>query len=118
MKSTYATELFVKLFGEMPPKRNARKEAHEAPSTESMIPGRVPKGEVIFHVVPRDVDGRWNVKKQGGERPSAVCHHKRDAVKRAVALAKGHPKSQVIIHNKDGKVARKQTYTSGKTSSQ
>ena len=113
MPSTFATELFVKLFGEMPPKPGAKKKQKQGtPKTEVLVPNRLaePGGKVIYHVTPRRKDDRWNIRKEGGSRPSAVCDTKDEAVGRAREIAQNQPWSQVVIHNKNGKIAAEYSY--------
>lgn len=111
MPSPFATELFVKLFGVMPP-RPGDKPANRPPKTEVMVPNRPaePGGKIIYHVTPRRGDDRWNIKKEGGARPSAVCTNKDEAIARAREIAQNQGWSQVIVHNKDGKVANEFNY--------
>ncbi|MCA8934817.1 MAG: DUF2188 domain-containing protein [Planctomycetes bacterium] len=112
MGSTFATELFVKLFGVMPPKPGSKTDGKGAPKTEVLVPNRPaePGGKVIYHVTPRKKDDRWNIKKEGGARPSAVCENKDEAIDRAREIAKNLPWSQVVIHNKDGKISNEYNY--------
>lgn len=111
MPSTFATELFVKLFGVMPPSA-AKQKISESPKTEVMVPNRpaAPGSKVIYHVTPRNKDDRWNIKKEGGARPSAVCNNKDEAIARAREIAQNQGWSQVIVHNKDGKIAHEFNY--------
>jgi hypothetical protein len=111
MKSTYATEQFVKLFGTLPSKR-VDPAPKQAPESSTMIPpiSAAPGEKVIYHVVPRRKDSRWNVKKEGGAKPSAVCDTKERAVEAARGFAQNLPWSQVIVHNKDGKIASEVNY--------
>lgn len=112
MKSTFATELFVKLFGVMPPRKGEKPGRDAPPKTEVMVPDRPadPGGKIIYHVTPRHKDDRWNIKKEGGSRPSAVCDTKDEAVQRARELAQNQGWSQVVVHNRDGKVANEYNY--------
>jgi len=111
MASTFATELFVKLFGVMPPERSSKLAPPKAPKTEVLVPNRPaePGGKVIYHVTPRK-DDRWNIRKEGGTRPSAVCTNKDEAIDRAREIAKNAGWSQVVVHNKDGKIAQEFNY--------
>ena len=111
MPSTFATELFVKLFGVLPPDRKKDSAPTARPKTEVLVPNRAaePGGKVIYHVTPRK-DDRWNIKKEGGSRPSAVCTNKDEAIERAREIAKNAGWTQVIVHNKDGKVAQEFNY--------
>lgn len=112
MPSTFATEMFVKLFGVMPPKPVGTAPKKPAPKTEVLVPNRPaqPGDKVIYHVTPRKKDDRWNVRKEGGARPSAVCVTKEEAVDRAREIATNLPWSQVVIHNKDGKISNEYNY--------
>jgi len=108
MPSPFATELFVRLFGVMPAPPKAPQHPRGAPGTEILVPNRPAKpGEkVIFHVTQRGKDERWAVRREGGTRPSAVCETKDEAVARAREIAANLPWSQVLIHNRDGKIAQ------------
>jgi hypothetical protein len=111
MPSPYSTELFVKLFGVMPtPPKPPEK--RESPNTAILVPNRpAARGEkVIFHVTPRSKDDGWAIHKEGGTRPSAVCDTKDEAVSRAREIAQNSGWSQVVVHNKDGKVAQEFHY--------
>jgi hypothetical protein len=111
MASTFTTEMFVKLFGVMPPKPVSQPEPAQSPKTEVLVPNRaaLPGEKVIYHVTMRR-DGRWGIRKEGGERPSAVCDTKDEAVERAREIARNLPWSQLIVHNMDGKVAHDFNY--------
>lgn len=111
MKSTFATEMFVKLFGAMPKPRVPQRKP-EPPTSAIMVPDRpaTAGGKVIYHVVPRRKDDRWNVKKEGAAKPSSVCDTKDQAIEAARGFAQNLTWSQVIIHNKDGKVAQEFSY--------
>ena len=60
------------------------------------------------HVVPNK-SGGWDIKKGGGER--SIRHHdkKSDAVKDARQISKNQ-NSELVIHNKDGKIADKDSH--------
>ncbi|MCC7510427.1 MAG: DUF2188 domain-containing protein [Planctomycetes bacterium] len=111
MKSTFATELFVKLFGELPRKR-VEPQPVQPPPSGIMVPNIVaaPGERVVYHVTPRRGDSRWNVKKEGGSKPSAVCDTKELAIEAARGFAHNLALAQVIIHNKDGKVSQEYSY--------
>ena len=118
MPSPFATELFVKLFGVMPPDLDKNKKKAKVPKTEVLVPNKpsAPGGKIIYHVTPRNKDDRWNIKKEGGSRPSAVCTNKDEAISRAREIAKNQGWSQVIVHNKDGKIAHEFNYGDKPTS--
>lgn len=62
----------------------------------------------VYHVTKGD---NWSIKKEGAARASATASTKRDAVDRAVELARGKGGlAQVKIHNEDGKIASERTY--------
>jgi hypothetical protein len=63
----------------------------------------------VYHVVPNS-GGGWDVKKEGGQRPSAHADNKADAVARGKELAKKGPLGQIKIHNQDGKIQTEHTY--------
>lgn len=60
-----------------------------------------------IHVVPHD-DG-WAIKKEGNQRASSICDTKKEAQKIATEFAKSE-KSELIVHNKDGKISTKNSY--------
>jgi hypothetical protein len=111
MKSTYSVELFAELFGTLPKTREPRP-APKPPESDVMVPrlSMAPEGQVVYHVVPRRQDSRWNVKKEGATRPSAVCDTKDEAVEQARGFAKNQPWSRLVVHRKDGTIADEFTY--------
>ena len=60
------------------------------------------------HVVP-DKDGGWNIKSSDATRYSGHFTRKTDAVKRARDISRSK-KSELVIHNKDGKIAQKDSH--------
>jgi hypothetical protein len=60
------------------------------------------------HVVP-DKAGGWNVKGAGNSKSTAHTETKKEAEKIARDIAK-NPKSEVVIHGKDGKIQDKDSY--------
>ena len=64
----------------------------------------------VFHVTP--YVNSWKVKSEGAGAYEfeAVMDTKEAAVAEAKERAKAHQPSQVIIHNKDGKIAEESTY--------
>ncbi len=63
----------------------------------------------IYHVLPA---GRgWAVKINQGGRASSRHVHKTQALRAASALAKSHPRSQVVIHEATGKFAGDRTFS-------
>lgn len=65
------------------------------------------KGKDV-HVTPRE-GGNWAVKKSGAQRASSVHERKADAV-RAGREASRKEQSEFFIHNKDGKIASKDSH--------
>lgn len=65
------------------------------------------KGQDV-HVTPRK-DGEWAVKKAGADRASSLHERKTDAVKVARNLSRTE-KSELVIHNKDGRIAQKDSH--------
>ena len=60
------------------------------------------------HVVPNK-DGGWDIKQSGSTRSSGHFDRKVDAEKRARELSKKQ-KTELVIHTKDGKIARKDSH--------
>ena len=69
-----------------------------------------PTARVVYHVTPRAEDGRWNVIRQGGDKPTRVLDTKDAAVDAARDLAKNQQRGQIVIHNQDGKIAEEFKY--------
>lgn len=63
---------------------------------------------VIYHVLPAPKG--WQVRKGKAVRASSVHASKAAAVKSATALAKGHARSQVVIHAANGTITGDRTY--------
>ena len=59
------------------------------------------------HVVPHK-DG-WAIKGEGNEKYTALYDLQKDAIKRAVEIAKNY-NSDVIIHGKDGTIRDRRSY--------
>ena len=64
---------------------------------------------IVYHVLPSPRGG-WSVRRGRSARASRAVTAKAAAVRAAVALAKGHPLSQVVIHNADGTIASDRLY--------
>jgi hypothetical protein len=71
----------------------------------------------VFHVTP--YVNSWKVKAEGAGpyEFEAVMDTKEDAVRTAKEHARKLEPSQVIIHNKDGKISEESTYGDDPTSS-
>lgn len=63
----------------------------------------------VYHVTPSP-GGGWDVKKEGGQRPSAHTGKKTDAIARGKELAKKGPLGQIKIHKQDGTIQTEHTY--------
>jgi uncharacterized protein YdaT len=61
-----------------------------------------------YHVVPAP-QGGWNVKKGGATRASNHFDKKQDAIDRAREISRNQS-SELVIHKKDGTIARKDSY--------
>lgn len=61
------------------------------------------------HVIPLGTG--WAVKKAGSKRFSLIADNKRDALNFAKEIAKNN-KSELIVHGKDGKIQRKNSFFS------
>jgi uncharacterized protein YdaT len=69
------------------------------------------KGKVMakeHHVVPNEEKG-WCVKTDNAKRASACFEKKQDAVDYAREVSKNQ-KTELVIHNKDGKIAKKDSH--------
>ena len=63
----------------------------------------------VYHVTKKS-GGGWNVKKEGGKRPSGHFATKKQAVQRGRNLAKSTGLGQLKIHKEDGKFQTEHTY--------
>jgi len=61
------------------------------------------------HVVPNKAKGGWDIKQSGAIRSSAHIATKREAIERARKISKNQ-KTELVIHNRDGKIARKDSH--------
>ena len=62
----------------------------------------------VYHVTP-NANG-WQVKQVGADALDYLVDNKDNAVAHAKELAKQAPLGQVIVHNRDGKIAEEFTY--------
>lgn len=60
------------------------------------------------HVVPNPNEG-WDVKSNGSKRAYKHFINKKDAVSAATVFAK-NKKAELLVHNKDGKIAYRNSY--------
>ena len=63
---------------------------------------------MTFHVTP-NANG-WEVRREGSDATEFLVDNKDNAVDHAKDLAKAAPLGQVIVHNRDGKIAEEFTY--------
>lgn len=61
------------------------------------------------HVVPNKDRGGWDIRQSGSERSSGHFETKAEAEKRAREISRDQ-ESELVIHNKDGKIARKDSH--------
>ncbi|MGE4503501.1 MAG: DUF2188 domain-containing protein [Thiomicrospira sp.] len=61
------------------------------------------------HVVPNSERGGWDIRQSGSERSSGHFETKAEAEKRAREISRNQ-ESELVIHNKDGKIARKDSH--------
>ncbi len=59
------------------------------------------------HVIPED--DKWAVKGESNSHRTKITKTKKEAVDRARQIAK-NKKSELVIHNKDGKISDKDSY--------
>jgi uncharacterized protein YdaT len=67
------------------------------------------------HVVPNK-NGGWDIKRSGAKRASRHFETKKEAVAYARQLSRAH-RTELVIHNKDGRIARKDSHGSDPRSS-
>lgn len=60
------------------------------------------------HIVPNP-NGGWDVKRSGGERASVHTDTKKEAVDAGRTISQNQ-KTELVIHNKDGKIARSDSH--------
>ena len=60
-------------------------------------------------VVPNKERGGWDIKQSNGQKSSGHFDTKKDAVDRAREISKNQ-KTELTIHNKDGKIAKKDSH--------
>ena len=60
------------------------------------------------HVVPNK-NGGWDIKLSGAKRASGHFDTKKEAVARARKLSRER-RTELVIHNKDGRIARKDSH--------
>ncbi len=65
---------------------------------------------IIYHIVPRDDEKPWAIKKEGSDRVSSTHKTKDEAIDKARELAKDTKPSQIKIHGLDGKIQTEHTY--------
>ena len=63
---------------------------------------------LVLHVTP-NANG-WEVKRAGSDATEVLVDNKDNAVAHAKDLAKGAGLGQVVVHNRDGKIAEEFTY--------
>jgi hypothetical protein len=62
-----------------------------------------------YHVIVKS-DGKWNVIKTGAERASGSFSTKKEAVTTARELVTKSGGGELIIHKKDGRVSKRDSY--------
>jgi len=65
-------------------------------------------GRNRWHVTTHE--NGWQVKREGGQRSSAVTSKQQEAIDLAVRIAKNNKPSQVFIHDRDGRIRDERTY--------
>lgn len=63
-----------------------------------------------WHILPHE-DG-WQVKREGAQRATDVTEKQQAAIDVAVRIAKNNKPSQVIIHDRNGRIRDERTYGS------
>lgn len=66
----------------------------------------MPNGD--HHVTHRE-DGKWQVKREGGDRASTVTDTKQDAINQGREISRNQG-TELIIHNKDGKISQRDSH--------
>lgn len=62
-----------------------------------------------YHVIAKS-DGSWSVKRTGAERASGIFPTKREAVSTAKRMVTTSGGGELIIHEKDGRVSRRDSF--------
>ena len=70
-------------------------------------------GNKSHHVVPGGPKGGWDVKKGGADRVSSHHDTKQEAIKAARDISRNQ-KTELVIHNKDGRIAQKDSHGNDK----
>lgn len=65
-------------------------------------------GRKETHVVPNP-DGGWDIKKPGARRSSGHFDTKKEAENRGRSISRNQ-RTELVIHNKDGKISRKDSH--------
>lgn len=61
-----------------------------------------------IHIVKNPAGG-WSVKQENAQRSSANCDTQKEAIQRAISIAKNNSQ-EVVIHGEDGKIREKNSY--------
>jgi hypothetical protein len=77
--------------------------------TVDMARSRRSGGRKSYHV-SKSSSGGWKVKGAGAKRASSTHRTQKAAQKAARRLAKKQPKSQVVIHRRNGRIRTEHTY--------
>lgn len=57
----------------------------------------------VFHIIPQK--GRWSIKAEGSEKAHKILDTKKEAIDYARSAITGRFTRNLIVHNKDGKIA-------------
>jgi hypothetical protein len=78
-----------------------KEESQEAEEEEKGEPVKLGK----YHILYRDKDDKWYVKREGSEKTIRVLHTKKEAIAYATIKAINQD-TNIVIHSKDGKIEK------------
>jgi hypothetical protein len=62
----------------------------------------------IWHVLPHPAG--WKLKRRNGERATRVTEKQGEAIKYGIKLAQNNQPSQLVIHDRNGRIRDERTY--------
>ena len=68
------------------------------------------KKRAIWHIMPHPQG--WQLKRRGGKRATRVTEKKKESIKIGKKIATNNKPSQLVIHDRDGRIRDERTYGS------